>query len=284
MKPDITKVKLLKDVRGKKDLTVRLVTHDIVQEISENNIEESVTSDEDEVVLQEIVRDDFPHGLLENQVNENENIKSMTSTAVKPLVNKNSLKKQRSPGKSCRCKPSVTAKHIEAPSTQWTEPTDLRTRKFIPTASKFSSERDSSSLMGRNIESVEEMKSTTEPNDYFMHGIMSSSSYNEDDLPSFTSADENRSQDPSAKVTEDSLFFSGLNSENSIKFVTLYQRDSYMGNLSPSKDGTSDSEKPSTSKQGLATLEKLPLLPPKVLSRSKAGVPQSPPPSAPDKL
>ncbi|XP_054551536.1 fibrous sheath-interacting protein 2-like [Talpa occidentalis] len=280
MKPDITKVELLKDVQSKKDLIIRLVIHDIKQEISENNEDESFTSDEDEVVLQEIVKDEFPEGPLEDQVKED--IKPITSTAAKPLMNKNSLEKSLSFGKRCHRKSVLTTKNIEASPTQWTESTDTQT-KFISKPSKFSTETDPSSFSGINTESVEEMKSSTEPTDYFIHRLMSASSYDEDDLPSFTSEDEYRSQDPSAKVTEDSLYYSRLDRDNSVKFVTLYQRESCLDKLSSSKEGTSDSKKPSTSKQGLNMLRKVPSVLSKVFSRSNANVPKSSSPSAPDK-
>ncbi|XP_012582501.1 PREDICTED: fibrous sheath-interacting protein 2-like [Condylura cristata] len=94
-------------------------------------------------------------------------------------------------------------------------------------------------------------------------------------LSSF-SADENRSQDPSAKVTEDSLYYSGMHSDSSIKFVTLYQRESCLDSL----DAAADSEKPSTSKQGLNMLKKFPSAPSKVFLRSNASIPKPPSPSS----
>ncbi|XP_016077163.1 PREDICTED: fibrous sheath-interacting protein 2-like [Miniopterus natalensis] len=66
IKPDISKVKLLKDVQSTKDLIILFVTHDINQEVSENE-EESLNSDEDEVVLQEVVKEEFPDYPLEDQ-------------------------------------------------------------------------------------------------------------------------------------------------------------------------------------------------------------------------
>ena len=45
-------MELLKDVQSKKDLIIRLITHDISQENLEN--EESLASDEDEVVFSSV--------------------------------------------------------------------------------------------------------------------------------------------------------------------------------------------------------------------------------------
>ena len=46
-------MELLKDVQSKKDLIIRLITHDISQENLENK-EESLASDEDEVVFSSV--------------------------------------------------------------------------------------------------------------------------------------------------------------------------------------------------------------------------------------
>ena len=45
-------MELLKDIQSKKDLIIRLITHDISQENLEN--EESLASDEDEVVFSSV--------------------------------------------------------------------------------------------------------------------------------------------------------------------------------------------------------------------------------------
>ena len=62
-------MELLKDVQSKKDLIIRLIIH-----ISQENLEkkeESLASDEDEVVLQEVIKEEeFPENPLEDQVKE----------------------------------------------------------------------------------------------------------------------------------------------------------------------------------------------------------------------
>lgn len=101
-------MELLKDVQSKKDLIIRLITHDISQENLERK-EESLASDEDEVVLQEVVKEEeeFPENSLEDQVKEDMKLATSTVAHPKPPVSKCSLKKLLSVGK-CQPKSSVT--------------------------------------------------------------------------------------------------------------------------------------------------------------------------------
>ena len=100
-------MELLKDVQNKKDLIIRLITHDISQENLENK-EESLASDEDEVVLQEVIKEEeFPESPLEDQVKEDMKLTTSTVAHPKPPVSKCSLKKFLSVGK-CQPKSSVT--------------------------------------------------------------------------------------------------------------------------------------------------------------------------------
>ncbi|KAB1252624.1 Fibrous sheath-interacting protein 2 [Camelus dromedarius] len=270
-KPDISKVELLKDVQSKKDLIIRLVTHDINQEVSE----ESLTSDEDEVVLHEVVKE-FPEAPLEDQVKE--------EALPKSLMSKSNLKKILSLGKCCHPKSSVTA-ITEASPTQRTESeqTQIRTvSKVDVTTSEFSTDRNSSSWEKKTQLSGIEVKSSSEPTHYFIHRIMSSSSYNEEDLPSFSSNDDERPSDPSAKITEESFECPDPDNLSSIEqFVTLYQRKSSLASLYTSNDSTPDSDKPSTSKQGSEMMRKLSSALSKMFSGSNANVPKSSSPSPP---
>lgn len=113
-------MELLKDVHSKKDLIIRLVTHDINQEVSENKAEKGLTSDEDEVVLQDVVRE-LPEEPLDDQVKED--IKPIMNTMAfsKPPKSKRNLKKFLSLGKCCQCKSTVTILDTEASPNQWTE-------------------------------------------------------------------------------------------------------------------------------------------------------------------
>ena len=100
-------MELLKDVQNKKDLIIRLITHDISQENLENK-EESLASDEDEVVLQEVIKEEeFPESPLEDQVKEDMKLTTSIVAHSKPPISKCSLKKFLSVGK-CQPKSSVT--------------------------------------------------------------------------------------------------------------------------------------------------------------------------------
>ena len=100
-------MELLKDVQSKKDLIIRLIIRSIIQENLENK-EESLDSDEDEVVLQEVIKEEeFPESPLEDQVKEDMKLTTSTVAHPKPPVSKCSLKKFLSVGK-CQPKSSVT--------------------------------------------------------------------------------------------------------------------------------------------------------------------------------
>ncbi|XP_006165925.1 fibrous sheath-interacting protein 2 isoform X2 [Tupaia chinensis] len=286
LKPDITKVELLKDVQNKKDLIIRLVAHDIDQEESENRAEEGLTSDEDEVVLQEIIKEDFSESPLDGQVKE-EDKEPMASTvvALKPPANKSNLKNFLSLGKCCSPRSSETVKSIEASPKQSTEPEEAQQKRIVSvsdvTTSKSSTDTDSSLWKKKRQSSVEEIKSPTEPSLFFLHKLMSASSYNEDDLPSLSSND--CPPDPSAKITEESLADLDLEHSESVKFTTLFQRGSALNHARSSHDNIPDANKPSTSKQGSQIMKKMSAVLSKVFSKSNANLPESssPPPQLP---
>ena len=127
-------MELLKDVQNKKELILRLVAHDIEQEISESTIEEELTSsDEDEVVLQEVVKEEeeFPESPLEDQVKEDMKLTTSTVAHPKPPMSNRSLKKFLSVGK-CQPKSSVTIMTEVSPAKQTeSEQTLIRTDSNI---------------------------------------------------------------------------------------------------------------------------------------------------------
>ncbi|KAF6390257.1 hypothetical protein mRhiFer1_007837 [Rhinolophus ferrumequinum] len=240
-KPDISILEILRDVQRKKDLIIRLVTHDIDREVSENK-EGSLTSDEDEVVLQEVVKEEFPEDLFEDQVKEEVQPIASAVAFPKPLMSKSHLKKCLSLRTCYHPKSTVTTTNIEASPTQWTESEETQIQRIIPMAnvatSKSSTDTDSSFWERKTQLSREEMESSTELTHYFIHRIMSTSSYNEEDLPSFSSNDDDCPSTPSAKITE-------------------------------------DTDKSSTSKQESEMMRKVSSALSKVFSRSKENVPKS---------
>ncbi|KAG3272913.1 fibrous sheath-interacting protein 2 [Ictidomys tridecemlineatus] len=286
LKPDITKVELLKDVQNKKDLIIRLVAHDIDKRGSENKVEEGLTSDEDEVILQEVVKEAFTEEPIQGPVEEDIKPIANPVTSPKPLLSKRSLKKFLSFSKYHHPNSRTSIKNIERISTQWreskmTEPKITVSEVRVPTL-KSSTDTNSSYWERKTRSSVEEMRSSTEPIHFAIHRIMSSSSYNEDDLPSYSSSDDDRPPDPSAKITEESLAELDPERSGSVKFTTLFQRASILSNVQSSSDDLAD-PKPSTSKQGSEMMKKMSSAMAKAFSRSNANISKSspPPPSPP---
>ncbi|XP_040324127.1 fibrous sheath-interacting protein 2-like isoform X2 [Herpailurus yagouaroundi] len=164
---------------------------------------------------------ELPEVPFEDQVKED--MKPITSTVAfaKPLMSKRNLKKFLSLGKYCHPKSTATTTNTEASPTQRTESEETQQRtvsKPDVTKSKSSTVTDSSFSERKTQLSREEMKSSTEPVHYFLHRIMSSSSYNEEDLPSFSSGGDHPS-DPSAIVSEESLERPDLERASTIKML-----------------------------------------------------------------
>ncbi|KAM5326183.1 fibrous sheath-interacting protein 2 [Glossophaga mutica] len=171
-KPDITKVELLKDVQNKKDLLIRLVAHDIEEE-SEGNMQEELTSDEYEVVLKEVIKEKLSGEQLENQVKE------ITKTNI---INTEKTSDHRKKHKERELKRSVA-------------------ELDMPTCSAAMAVAQSS--MEKKPQHKEKGKITTsEPTHYLIHRIMSSSSYNQEDLLSSASETEDCTTDTRDSISE----------------------------------------------------------------------------------
>nr|XP_010598730.2 fibrous sheath-interacting protein 2-like [Loxodonta africana] len=226
-KPDITRVALLKDVKDKKDLIIRLSAHDIDHKSTGNKIEKDLISDEDEAVLQEVVKGECFEGLVEDQVKEDMKPRASAATSPKPITSMSSLKKRLSLGKYCP-KSTPTPKSVTTHSTQLTESAETQMKSILSgrdrTTSQSSTGTASTHWEKNTQPSGEEGRAMTESTHYLLHKIRSSSSYDEEDLTSFSSDNEgDRTHDPSAKITEGS--FEVFNSENpsSIK-VSMFRQ------------------------------------------------------------
>ena len=93
------------------------------------NKEESLASDEDEIVLQEVIKEEeeFPESPLEDQVKEDMKLTTSIVAHSKPPISKCSLKKFLSVGK-CQPKSSVTIITEVSPAKQMeSEQTLIRT-------------------------------------------------------------------------------------------------------------------------------------------------------------
>uniref|UniRef100_A0A673TYK3 Fibrous sheath interacting protein 2 n=1 Tax=Suricata suricatta TaxID=37032 RepID=A0A673TYK3_SURSU len=181
-KPDITKVELLKDVQTKKDLIIRLVAHDIDQEVSESAIEEGPMS-EDEVVLREVVKEEYFREQLEDQVKEAPKPVETKVVFPKPTLSTNSLKKIFSLSKCCHSTSSANIESTEATSNHKIEPKERKVKRAaaklnIAMCSTPMTETDSLEKKPQN----EVRNLSNEPTYHFIHRIMSSSSYNQEDL------------------------------------------------------------------------------------------------------
>uniref|UniRef100_A0A8C7AAE6 Fibrous sheath interacting protein 2 n=1 Tax=Neovison vison TaxID=452646 RepID=A0A8C7AAE6_NEOVI len=238
-KPDITKVELLKDVQNKKDLIIRLVAHDIDQEDSASTIEEELMS-EDEVVLKEIVQEECLREQFEDQVKEA--MKPVESKVVspKPTISTSSLKKFLSLSRCCQPTSSVNIESTEATSNHIIEPKERKVKRAIAeidmaTCSATMTETGSQEKKTQNKK--EKRNPSTEPTHYFIHRIMSSSSYNQEDLISST------------------------------RYMKL--------NVCSSKEFIPENLKPSISKQGSKMLAKVSSALSKVFSRTNTNISKS---------
>ncbi|XP_045688090.1 fibrous sheath-interacting protein 2 [Phyllostomus hastatus] len=171
-KPDITRVELLKDVQNKKDLLIRLVAHDI-EDDSESSLKEELSSDEYEVVLKEVIKEKFSGEQFENQVKE-----TTKTNTVSTERSSDHLKEH----KEKEVKRSVA-------------------ELDMPTCSKTIAVTESS--MEKKPQQKEKEKiNTSEPTYYLIHRIMSSSSYNQEDLISSASETEDCTPDTHDNISE----------------------------------------------------------------------------------
>uniref|UniRef100_A0A8I3WMY7 Fibrous sheath interacting protein 2 n=1 Tax=Callithrix jacchus TaxID=9483 RepID=A0A8I3WMY7_CALJA len=235
-KPDITRVELLKDVQSKNDLIVRLVVHDIDRVDLENYIKEELDSDEDEVVLRETVAEEEGIEVFKDQVK----VKKPEENKVSPksALSTSRLKKLSSLSKCCQTTASANTESIEATSNQVIESKEKHVKRAAAeldmAIKKAMPETASSSWEEKPLCKKEEKNLLTEPPHYFIHRIMSSSSYNQEDLISSTGEAEDCHSDPSAKILEESSQEQNLENRSSVEFITIFERSKDVGNASSS--------------------------------------------------
>ncbi|XP_030658438.1 fibrous sheath-interacting protein 2 [Nomascus leucogenys] len=285
-KPDITKVELLKDVESKNDLIVRLVAHDIDQVYLENYIKEGLDSDEDEVVLTEISAKEEGIKVFEDQVKE---VKKPVQSKVSPksTLSTSSLKKFLSLSKCCQTTASANIESTEEISNQVIESKETHVKRAVAeldmATPKTMPETASSSWEEKPQCKKEEKDLVTEPTHYFIHRIMSSSSYNQEDLISSTGEAEDCHSDPSAKILEESSQEQKPEHANSVKFITILERSKdVLGSANPSKEVISETPKPNVSKQRSKMLTKMSSALSKVFSRCNTNISRSSSPAHQD--
>nr|XP_055164299.1 fibrous sheath-interacting protein 2 [Nyctereutes procyonoides] len=263
-KPDITKVELLKDVQNKKDLIIRLVAHDIYQEDSVNTIEEGLMS-EDEVVLKEVTQE----GSLEQ-------FEDQVKEATKPVESTSSLKKFLSLSKCCQSTSGVNIECIEATSDHIIEPKARKVKRTIAELDMATCSRnmtETGSWEKKPQSKKEDKTLNNEPTHYFIHRIMSSSSYNQEDLISSASETEDFTTDSSNKLLEGNSQEQRPENSNSLKFITIFEGNKNIhGSGYSSKEVISETAKPSISKQGSKMLAKVSSALSKVFSRTNTNI------------
>ncbi|KAK1336460.1 hypothetical protein QTO34_002489 [Cnephaeus nilssonii] len=168
-KPDITKVELLKDVRSKQDLLIRLVVHDIEDE-PENYKGEELMSDDYEFVLREDIREESCEQLFDDKAMD---------------ADTESLEETRKP-------PGGPAgRDGKWPAAEL----DRSTSSSIMAITN--------SFWGNEPQCEKEEPEPTEPIHHLIHRIMSTSSYNQEDLGLPASETKDCAPDTPAKVSEE---------------------------------------------------------------------------------
>ncbi|XP_055967934.1 fibrous sheath-interacting protein 2 [Sorex fumeus] len=269
-KPDITKVELLKDVHSKKDLIIRLVAHDIDQE----EFERTDDSDEDEIIIREILQEDF-----EEPFEMKEAMKPIENKSISPrtMLSSCNLKKMLSLSRCCQSTSSVNIKNIDTSLSSIPETKDEEIKKALL---ELHTDRRSTALAHIHLASEKKLQSkkeeNTEPTHYLIHRIMSTSSYNQEDLISSAGETEDSSRDTSAKISEDSSQKQQPDNLNNVQFITLFGgNEKVIGGMYSSKH-FSETMKPNVPKQGSKMLAKVSSALSKVFSQTNTNISKSP--------
>uniref|UniRef100_A0A8D2H648 Fibrous sheath interacting protein 2 n=1 Tax=Urocitellus parryii TaxID=9999 RepID=A0A8D2H648_UROPR len=260
-KPDITTVELLKDVQTSKDLIIRLVAHDINQEHPGNNVAEEEISDEDEIVLGEVAVQRNLEELSEDQEKEFGMTVESKVASSKTIISASNLKKILSISKCCQTTNGVNTESIETTSNLILESHDTQVQRTASEIgmpfSKTLTETDSSPQK-KTQHKKEEKTVVTEPAHYFIHRIMSTSSYNQDLI---------------SNTRYMKLKQYGVSSQN---FINIFEGSkNSAGKAYPSKEVIAETLKSSIPKQRSKMLAKVSSALSKVFSRSNSNIPKS---------
>ncbi|XP_057602493.1 fibrous sheath-interacting protein 2 [Hippopotamus amphibius kiboko] len=288
-KPDITKVELLKDVQNKKELILRLVAHDIDQEVSESTIEEEFMFDENEIVLREIVQEEHLGEQVEDQVKEATKPVETKVVSPKPTRSTSSLKKFFSLSKYYQPTSNANVENTEATSNHVTEPKEGQVKRTLAELDMVTYTRtltETDTVWEEKPQRKKEEKILiTEPTHYFIHRIMSSSSYNQEDLISYAGETEDCTADRSSKILEASSQEQKPENSNSVKFITIFEGNkNILGSVNPSKEVISETPKPSIPKQRSKMLAKVSSALSKVFSRTNTSISKSSSPPYQDEV
>ncbi|XP_023568107.1 fibrous sheath-interacting protein 2 [Octodon degus] len=277
-KPDISKVELLKDVRNKKDLIVRLVAHDINQEETDYFTDDALSYDKNEVVLGECFGQKSIGELSEDEVKEVMKLIQSKIAPFKPPATTGSMENFLSLTKSVQSTSASNTDYSEATSNQ-TESHKIQGNQAASELSMATSKRVTETQPSRKKRSGHKNKGrslATEPTHHFIHRIMSTSSYNQDDLISFSSDDENSDTSPRKKILEGCSLEQKADNLTGLQFVSIFEESKRVEDkVSPSKEIIPEVPKNSISKQRSKMLARMTSTLSKVFSRSHSSVPKS---------
>ncbi|XP_036039182.1 fibrous sheath-interacting protein 2 [Onychomys torridus] len=283
-RPDITRVELLKDINNKKDLIIRLVAHDISQKVSESSFREDAISDEEEIVLGEVAGHQCL-GEISGGHGE-EVVKPLGTKVVSPktTMSTSSLRKFLALSKCCQPTSGENIESIEAFGNQAMKFKKTHVKRAVAELDMPSSKSLAEGLSSKDkFQYKKEERLATEPTHYFIHRIMSTSSYNQEDLLSGEA--EEFKPDPKANALEESSQKLQAGNTSSVQFVTIFEGSKCMASSSkhPSKEHISETSRNTISKQGSKVLAKVSSTLSKVFSRSSDSIPKSSSPPHQDK-
>ncbi|XP_036039211.1 fibrous sheath-interacting protein 2-like [Onychomys torridus] len=280
-RPDITRVELLKDIHNKKDLIVRLVAHDTCQKDSDSSFREDMVSDEEEIVLGEVAGHQCLGGISGGHGEEVVKALETKDVSPKTTMSTSSLRKFLALSKCCQPTSGENIESIEAFGYQTMKLNETHVKRAFAELDMSSSKSLAEGLSSKDkLQYKKEERLATEPTHYFIHRIMSTSSYNQEDLLSGEAEEFNL--DPKANALEESS--QQPQAGNSSCFVTIFERSKRVtSSARPSKEHISETSKNTISKQGSKVLAKVSSTLSKVFSRSSGSIPKSSSPPHQDK-
>lgn len=121
----------MKDINNKKDLIIRLVAHDIGQKDSDSSLREDTISDDEEIVLGEVVGDQCLRKVSGGRVHQV--VKPVDSHVVSPktTTSTSSLKKFLALSKCCQPTSGENIESIESTGNQIMEPSKTYVKRAI---------------------------------------------------------------------------------------------------------------------------------------------------------
>ncbi|XP_038194129.1 fibrous sheath-interacting protein 2 [Arvicola amphibius] len=282
-RPDVTRVELLKDIHNKKELIVRLVAHDISQKASETSFKEDTVSDEEEIVLGEVVGHQC---LRETTGGRAAKIVKPPETEVvspKTTTSTSSLRKFLALSKCCHPTSGENIDSIETTGNQMVEPNKAHVKRAVAELDMASSKSLAEEPSSREkLPYKKEEILVPEPTHYFIHRIMSTSSYNQEDLLS-GEADEFK-PDLKTNMLEEHIQEPQAGDSSSVQFLTIFEGSKNAASSThPSKENIPETSKNTISKQGSKVLAKVSSTLSKVFSRSSGSIPKSSSPPHQDK-